>query len=89
MYAIANNEGADQFVHQRSLISIFVISLLESIISRLATRKIAFLQLVSVAEESNLCVAVSETTKIGYVVSGPILSNGPQSANQLARGWDP
>ena len=29
---------------------------------------------------------MSETPKIGYVASGPILSNGPQSAHQLARG---
>ena len=29
---------------------------------------------------------MSETPKIGYVASGPILSNGPQSALQLARG---
>ena len=29
---------------------------------------------------------MSGTPKIGYVASGPILSNGPQSAHQLARG---
>ena len=29
---------------------------------------------------------MSETPKIGYVAPGPILSNGPQSAHQLARG---
>ena len=29
---------------------------------------------------------MSETQKIGYVASGPILSNGPQSALQLTRG---
>ena len=29
---------------------------------------------------------MSDTPKIGYVASGPNLSNGPQSALQLARG---
>ena len=29
---------------------------------------------------------MSNTPKIGYVASGPILSNGPQSAHQLAGG---
>ena len=29
---------------------------------------------------------MSETPKIGYVASGPILSNRPQSAHHLARG---
>ena len=38
------------------------------------------------AEKTDLSLAVSETPKIGYVPSGTILSNGPQSALQLARG---
>ena len=37
----ANNKGADQPAHPRSLISAFVICLLESIISRLATSEIS------------------------------------------------
>ena len=37
----ANNKGADQLVHLRSLIGAFVIHLLESIISKLATGKIS------------------------------------------------
>ena len=36
----ANNKGADQPAHPRSLISVFVIHLLEIVISRLATCKI-------------------------------------------------
>ena len=36
--------------------------------------------------ETDLSLAVSERPKIGYVASEPILSNGPQSAHQLARG---
>ena len=38
---LANNIGADQPVHPRSLISAFVIRLLEGIISRLATDEIS------------------------------------------------
>ena len=37
----ANNTGADQSAHPRSLISAFVIRLLESIIPRLAMNKIS------------------------------------------------
>ena len=37
----ANNKGADQPAHMRSLISTFVIHLLESIISRLALSEIS------------------------------------------------
>ena len=39
----ANNNGTDQLVHPHSLISAFVIHLLESIISRLATSEILIL----------------------------------------------
>ena len=48
----ANNKGADQAAHPRSLISTFVIRLLECIISRLATREVSIFYLVSVAEET-------------------------------------
>ena len=37
---VANNTGADQPAHQRSLISTFVIRILESIICKLATDEI-------------------------------------------------
>ena len=37
----ANNQGADQPVHPHSLISTFVIRVLESIISKLATGEIS------------------------------------------------
>ena len=39
---VANNKGADQPVHTRSLISAYVFRLVESIISRLATNEIQF-----------------------------------------------
>ena len=65
------NKGADQQMH--SLISAFVIRLLESIISKLATSKISIFKLVSVAEETGLSLALSETSKTGFVASRPIL----------------
>ena len=37
VWGFANNKGAEQPAHPRSLISAFVIHLLESIISKLAT----------------------------------------------------
>ena len=41
LWGFANNKGADQPAHPRSLISAFVFCILESIISRLATSKIS------------------------------------------------
>ena len=37
----ANNKGTDQTAHLRSLISVFVIGFLESIIAKLAPRKVS------------------------------------------------
>ena len=69
---VANNTGADQPVHPRSLISAFVIRFLESITSRLATSEISLFLLVSVAEETGLSPALSETPKTGFVATKPI-----------------
>ena len=41
LQGFANNKGADQPAHPRSLISDFVIPVLENIISRLATSEIS------------------------------------------------
>ena len=61
------NKGADQPVYLHSLISTFVIPLLESIISRLATIIISIFLQVSVAQETGLNLALSETLKTGFV----------------------
>ena len=55
----ANNKVADQPAYLRSLISAFVIPLLESIISKLATREISIFLLVSVAKETGLRLVLS------------------------------
>ena len=52
-----------QYVHTRSLISAFVICLLKSIISRLATSKISIFWLVSEAEQAGLNITLSETRR--------------------------
>ena len=63
----ANNKGADQPAHLRSLISAFVIRLLERIISKHATSKFSIFSLVSVAEETGLSLTLSETQKTGFL----------------------
>ena len=57
----ANNKGADQSAHPRSLFSAFVICFLESIISGLATNEISMVKIVSVAVQAGLSIALSET----------------------------
>ena len=86
----ANNKGADQPAHLRSLISTFVIHLLESIISKLAMSEISIFLLVSAAEQAGLNLILSETPKTVFLALritlfqlyeflkhvGPILPNG-------------
>ena len=67
----ANNKGADQPAHLRRLISAIIIHFLESIISKLAIGKISFFGLVSLAEETGLSLASSESPKTGFVASQP------------------
>ena len=71
----ANNTGADQPAHPRSLISAFVIRFLESTIYKLATGEISIPWLVSVAEETGLKLALSETPKT-------FSPRGPKSYNK-------
>ena len=62
--AYANNKGADQPAHLRSLISTFVVRCLDSIIPLLAKSKISRLKLASVAD-SGLSLTWSQTPKTG------------------------
>ena len=68
----ANNKGADQPAHLRSLTSTFVICFLESIIAKLATCKISILYLVPVAEQAWLSLTWSDILKTGLLVTRPI-----------------
>ena len=69
LLGFANNKGQSSL---RSLICAFVIRLLKSIISRLATSEISLLYLVSVVEETGLSLALLETPKTGFLTSRPI-----------------
>ena len=57
----ANNKGANQTVHARSLISAFVVRCLDSIISLDSIAEISRLWLASVTAQAGLCLAWSET----------------------------
>ena len=57
----ANNKGADQPGHPRSLISAFVVRCQDRMIPLVYISKISRFKLVSVAEQVNLCLAWSET----------------------------
>ena len=65
----ANNTGADQPAHPRSLISAFVIRFLESIICKLSTSEISIFELVSAAEQAGLNLILSETPKTGFLAT--------------------
>ena len=60
---VANNTDADQPAHPRRLISASVIRFLESTISKHASSEILMFYLVSVAEETGLSLAFTETLK--------------------------
>ena len=66
-----NIKGTDQPAYPRSLISAFVIRILESIISGLAKREILIFYLVAVADETGLSLILLETQKTGFVATKP------------------
>ena len=70
-------------MHPRSLIRANVIRLFESIISRLATSEISIFQLVSVAEQTPLSVALSGTPKTGFLATRPICHMTMSIHNEL------
>ena len=57
---LANNKGSGQTAHPLSLISAFVIRLLESIISRLAAFGISIFYLVPVTEQTGFNLILSD-----------------------------
>ena len=59
--------------HPRRLFSGFFIRFLVSIISKLGTRKKSIFYLVSVADETNLSIALLDIPKTGFVTWRPIL----------------
>ena len=65
----ANNKGADQPAHPRSLISAFVVCCLDSTISLLSISKISSLCLASVAAQAGLSLTWLQTPKTGFLVT--------------------
>ena len=61
LMSYANNKGAEQPAHPRSLISAFVIRCLDSVMSLVSVSKISSLMLASTAEQAGLCLAWLET----------------------------
>ena len=69
----ANNKGADQPVHPRSLISAFVIRCLDCIIPLVSKFEISNLYISSVAAQAGLSLPWSQTLKTGFVVTRLLL----------------
>ena len=61
LMSYANNKGADQPAHPRSLISAFVVQCLVSVMSLVSVTKISSPMLASVAEQASLSLTWSET----------------------------
>ena len=59
----ANDKGADQPAHTRSLISAIVVRCIESVMPLVSETKISSLMLASVPELANLSLTWSETPK--------------------------
>ena len=70
----ANNKGADQPAHPRSLTSTFIVRCLDSIIPLLAIADISSLYLASVAAKAGLCLTWSQTLKTGFLVTRQIMT---------------
>ena len=62
----ANNKGADQTAHLRSLISDFVVRCLESVMSLVSVTKISSLMVASVAEQAGFSLTWSETPEYTF-----------------------
>ena len=65
----ANNKGADQPAHPRSLISAFVVRCLDSIIPLVSNSEISSLYLATVVPQAGLSLTWSETPKTGFLVT--------------------
>ena len=61
LMSYANNKGADQPAHPRSLISAFVVRCLDSVMSLVSVTKVSSPLLASVAEQASLSLTWSET----------------------------
>ena len=74
LFPYANNKGADQPAHLRSLISAFVVHCLDSIIPQVSISEISSLYLASLAAQAGLCLTWLQTPKTGFLVTRLMLS---------------
>ena len=65
----ANNKGADQPAHLRSLISTFAVRCLDSIIPLVSISEISSRYLASVAEQAGLSLTWSEIPKTDFLAT--------------------
>ena len=72
----ANNKGADQPAHPRSLISTFVVRCLDSIIPLVSIPEISSLYLASVTAQAGLSLPWSQTPKTRFPVTWLNLNRG-------------
>ena len=61
LMSYANNKGADQPAHPSSLISVFVVHCLDSVMSLVSVIEISSLMQASVAEQARLSLTWSDT----------------------------
>ena len=83
----ANNKGADQPAHPRSLISAFVVRCLDSIIPLVSIFEISCLYLVSVTAQTGLSLPWSQTPKTDFLMMRLIYevktTHGQASSNHI------
>ena len=70
LWRVVNNKGTDQPAHLCSLVSAYVIRLMESTISRLTSSEISCFRLVSVAEQASLNL-IQSPRRQGFSRLGP------------------
>ena len=90
----ANNKGADQPAHPRSLISAFVFRCLDSIMSLVSVTKLSSLLLASVAEQASLSLTWSETPEDtfsydeAHIISNPLDCVADSSSSRRSIQFD-
>ena len=78
----ANNKGADQPAHPRSLISAFVVRCPDNIIPLVSISEISSIHQASVAAQASLCLTWLQTLTTGFLVARLILCK-----KATATGW--
>ena len=69
LMSYANNKGADQPAHTRSLISAFVVHCLDSVMYLASVTKIQSLCIASLAAQAGLSLIWTEIPKTGFLVT--------------------